>query len=204
MNKKQVIILSLFMLVSTTQAGKKPSKRTAPEAAVVTEQVEAPKKIQPLRNIARESLRGHNPTQKEQTIFLEESLDDTCDDVSMIRYTITIFKDKERHSMGDWDCATRSTVQRFTDLSAQHNDWVEDIVDDIRVSLHKAFAPDAPRCGIHAEVKIQMSSGEQPSDCKCGSKCGCATRYAGNCPCSLETPKAYPAEVRVSCLDRKK
>lgn len=201
--KKQVFIFSLLLLVSAVYAGKKSSKRNGIEELELAEQVTTDKK-EPLRNIARESSKGRSLTHKEQAIFLEENIDDTCDDVSMIRYTITVFKDKERHSMGDWDQATRSTVKRFKDVSSQHNDWVEDIIDDIRVSLHKAFDPDAPRSGIHAEVKIQMSAGSCPSDCKCATKCGCVKRYAGNCPCSLETAKSYPAEIRVSCLDRKK
>jgi len=202
--KNSLLILSLFMLASNAHAGsKKTSKRDGTPEVGPTELL-APTKKEPLRNIARESSKGRSLNHKEQAIFLEENIDDTCDDVSMIRYTITIFKDKDRHSMGDWDQATRSTVKRFKDVSSQHDDWVEDIIDDIRVSLHKAFDPGAPRSGIHAEVKVQMSSGEQPSDCKCGSKCDCGTKYAGNCPCSLETPKSYPAEIRVCCLDKKK
>ena len=70
MKTNQVIILSLLMLVSSVQAGKKSAKRNELEVQVATEQVEAPKK-QPLRNIARESSKGRNPTQKEQTIFYE-------------------------------------------------------------------------------------------------------------------------------------
>lgn len=197
----KIVILSLVLLANGMHAKKQPVRDIAPH--VLTEQV-VPGKKEPLRNIARESAKGRSLNKQEQAVFLEENIETTADDVSMIRYTITIFKDKDRYSMGDWDDATRGAVGKFRNMTSQHGDWVDEVVEDIRTSLNKAFDPNAPRSGIHAEVKVQMSSGARPSDCKCGDKCACGDHYAGNCPCSLETVKAYPAEVRVCCLDRKK
>jgi hypothetical protein len=198
---KQIFTLSLLLLASGVHAKKQPVRDIA--AGVLTEQV-VPGKKEPLRNIARESAKGRSLNKQEQAVFLEENIETTADDVGMIRYTITIFKDKDRYSLSDWDEATRGAVGKFRNITPQHGDWVDEVVEDIRTSLNKAFDPNAPRSGIHAEVKVQMSSGERPSDCKCGDKCACGVHYAGNCPCSLETAKAYPAEVRVCCLDRKK
>jgi hypothetical protein len=201
---KQIFALSLLLLASNANAGK-TSKQPVRDIAsdVLTEQV-VPVKKEPLRNIARESAKGRSLNKQEQAVFLEEDIDETANKTGMIRYTITIFKDQDRYSMGDWDDATRGAVRKFRNMSSQHGDWIDEVVDDIRTSLNKAFDPNAPRSGIHAEVKVQMSSGERPSDCRCGDKCACAAHYAGNCPCSLETVKAYPAEVRVCCLDRKR
>lgn len=199
--KNKIVILSLVLLVSGAQAKKKATRDIASDAQVETAILG---KKEPMRSIARESAKGRSLSKQEQAVFLEENLEATADDVGMIRYTITIFKDKERYSMGDWDDATRSAVKKFRNMNSHDGDWVDEVLEDIRTSLTKAFDPNAPRSGIHAEVKVQMSSGERPSDCKCGDKCGCGTRYAGNCPCSLETVKAYPAEVRVCCLDRKR
>lgn len=202
---KSMIALSLMLLTSNVLAKKKPHRDGATNGS--TEQVvDGEKKEQPFQNIARESAKGRQPSKLEQVVFLEENIETTADDVSMIRYTITVFKDKDqnRYSVGDWDNITRSAVKKFRNITPEHGDWVDEMVDDIRETLTRAFDPYASRSGIHAEVKVQMSSGERPVDCKCGRKCECATRYAGNCPCSLETPKAYPAEVRACCLDRKK
>jgi len=195
----RIVVLSLVLLASGVQA-KKQVRDIAPD--VLTEQV-VPSKKEPLRSIAHESSKGRSLNKQEQAVLLEDC-ESTADEAGMLRVTVTIFKDKSRYSMGDWDEVTRGAVSKFKTMTPQHGDWVDELVEDLRTTLNKAFDPNAPRSGIHAEVKVQMSSGERPSDCKCGDKCGCAVHYAGNCPCSLETAKAYPAEVRVSSLDRKR
>lgn len=197
-----IFAFSLLLLMASADAKKKSSKKHAKNHK--SRELVSENKKDPLRCIAREIESGRALTHKDQATFLEHDLEETSDQVGMIRYTITFFKEKDRYSMDVWDDATRCAVNKFRDVHAQDGDWVDDIVADIRELLVKAFDADAPRSGIHAEVKVQMSSGEKPRDCKCGDACTCAVKYAGNCPCSLESPKSYPAEIRVSCLDRKK
>lgn len=200
MNKKILVLCSL--LVATGLCAKKRSKKEVKQKT--GSHAPREKNKLPLRGIARELESGRTLTNKEQAIFLEHDMEQTSDEVGMIRYTITVFKDKDRYSMGDWDCATRNTVNQFKFMNDQDANWVDDMVFEIHELLLKAFDPQARRTGIHAEVKVQMSSGKKPRDCKCGDSCECAKRYAGNCPCSLETPKAHPAEVTVGSMDRKK
>lgn len=111
-------------------------------------------------------------------------------DCSVIRYTVTIYRDAQECDVKQWKTTQKraqDTLNRLKHAEKKDGDWIDQFTTDLNETLKEAYTFDGVETGVHGEVQIKIGDGIRSGHCACGDACECAKRYAGNCPCSLDS-----------------
>ena len=116
--------------------------------------------------------------------------------VGVIRYTVTIYKDRQEHNKDKWGDSVRRAAST---VRSGEKDSYDRLVDEIAETLRLTKKDADAGTGIHGEIRVSIGDGECPEGC-CGDDCHCGERYAGNCPCSANSKHACMSEKK-SCRE---
>lgn len=109
---------------------------------------------------------------------------------SVIRYTVTIYRDTQECDIHQWKKTKKraqDTLSRLKNAEKKDSDWIDQFTTGLNETLKEAYTFGGVETGVHGEVQIKIGDGTRRGHCACGDACECATRYAGNCPCSLDS-----------------
>jgi hypothetical protein len=116
------------------------------------------------------------------TLEQEETIDEVAKDIGIVRFTITLFKDRQNHDPLEWQSIITKAAQTLYRLQGEHADHT-DILRELN-EIVDALQNNQLDNGIAGELTVEASDGQPSKDC-CGKDCRCAQMYRGNCPCSL-------------------
>ncbi len=117
------------------------------------------------------------------SVYADDEMDfsATADDVKIIQYTVTLYKDSSKDE-AQW----RVVRDKAIDTVQRGHAGERDIVLDSVIQSLQALMIDG--ANVHGDITVALSSGECDRSI-CGDTCGCAEKYRGLCPCSLEVKK---------------
>jgi hypothetical protein len=116
-----------------------------------------------------------------------ESIGDIAKDVSIVRFTITLYKDQIEHNSNDWKEVVTKAVQSLYRLQS-NEEYHENILQELNDIIDTLESKDVEN-GIAGEFVVEISDGKPMENC-CGQNCKCAEMYRGNCPCSLNNARS--------------
>lgn len=119
---------------------------------------------------------------QELEILEQDNIDTIAKDIGIIRFTITLYKDRDNHDALEWQKIITKAAQsmyRLQNENSYRNDILKELNEIVDAVQNSEFDP-----GISGELTVEASDGQPMKNC-CGVNCTCAERYRGNCPCSL-------------------
>lgn len=112
----------------------------------------------------------------------QDTIDDIAKDIGIVRFTITLYKDRHTHDPLAWQTIITKAAQTLYRLQGEYADHT-DILRELN-EIVDALQNNEVDNGIAGELTVEASDGEPSKDC-CGQDCRCTEMYRGNCPCSL-------------------
>lgn len=146
-------------------------------------------------------IQSNEPEQKpadlnELDMIEQESINDIAKDVGIIRFTITLYKDRNSHDVTEWQMIVTKAAQSIYRLQNEQTDS-SNILRELN-EIVNALQNNETDNGIAGEFTVEASNGEPMKNC-CGDNCACLETYRGNCPCSLDSARSnrclFPQET---------
>lgn len=127
----------------------------------------------------------------------QENIDEIARDIGIIRFTITLYKDRNDYDEMEWRTIITKAAQSMYRLQNEQEADRNDILKELN-QIIDALESNQFDTGIGGELTVEASDGQPIQDC-CGENCKCFEMYRGNCPCSLNNTHSnrclFPQEM---------